>query len=392
MSGRTTTVPVGRTDWLVLGAVAATASAMAWRELLGPGPVPAPPGRLVQVGGRAQHVMDRPGDRGPTVVFENGLGNPATMWHWLREQLPPDSHLVAYDRPGVGWSRPVRGRLDAARYTDHLLALLREAGAQPPYLLVGHSLGGLLIRLFAERFPELAAGLVFVDSAHPDEHRGSAALAGFNPVLIRLDRWIARACLGMRPDNWLTADLAPLPPEEFVRTARVREGVGSLRAARRELGLSAQWAEACGMTGAGAYSSLPVAVVHATSSAYRLPNFDQYQEDLAGLSAVSRSWSVAGATHNSLLTRREHAAEVADAITWALDRASRATGHGEPSIGAKAAGDESPNGTSVTAGGRHGSTGTAGVDGPVVTGVTKGGRPGGTGAAARGRRGGGEPS
>ncbi|MDX3639099.1 MULTISPECIES: alpha/beta fold hydrolase [Streptomyces] len=314
----------GRADRLVLGALAATAAGIAVRELIGPDSRNFPPGRLVQVDGRPTHVMESKGSQAPTVVFESGLGNPATMWYWLFDHLPSECRLVAYDRPGIGWSQPAKGARDSARHPDQLLSLLKAAGAPPPYLLVGHSLGGLLVRLFAERHPELTAGLVLVDATHPAELSGSAFHHGLGSTFRRLDRWIARAALGLTADAGVTAELLSMPPALVAPTVKAMTRLGSLRAARRELALSREWAAACDR--ADLPASWPVAIVSAATGLEYTPGFAEYQRDLALLSDVTRSYSVAKATHNSLLVDRDHAETVAEAIVWALDRVPRDPG------------------------------------------------------------------
>lgn len=317
---------VGRVDRLVLGALAATAAGIVVRELIGPDSRNFPPGRLVQVDGRPTHVMESKGSQTPTVVFESGLGNPATMWYWLFDHLPSKCRLVAYDRPGIGWSRSAKGARDSTRHPEQLLALLKAAGAPPPYLLVGHSLGGLLVRLFAHRHPELTAGLVLVDATHPAELSGSAFHHGLGSTFRRLDRWIARAAFGLATDPGVIAELTSLPPALVAPTAKAMTRLGSLRAARRELALSREWAAACDLTDLPA--SWPVAVVSAATGLEHTPGFAEYQRDLARLSDVTRSYSVAKATHNSLLVDRTHAETVAEAIVWALDMVRRSPDSG----------------------------------------------------------------
>ncbi|OZM73082.1 hypothetical protein CFN78_12765 [Amycolatopsis antarctica] len=131
------------------------------------------PGELVRVGGQDVHVLARRQGEGPTVVFENAMMCPSPEWAWVAGRLGPDVPYVAYDRPGTGWSSPA-GPQSAKDLSARLLNLLTTLGMHTPYILVGHSVGGLLIRDFARRYPDSSAGLVFVDSSHPDQLARSA--------------------------------------------------------------------------------------------------------------------------------------------------------------------------------------------------------------------------
>ena len=99
----------------------------------------------------------------PVIVFESGFGTP--MGNWDRV-LADSSHLgpiVAYDRPGVGESPPIEEALNVKKVADRLIKILDHLELKPPYLLVGHSLGGVYVRGFAAYYPEMLAGLVIVD-------------------------------------------------------------------------------------------------------------------------------------------------------------------------------------------------------------------------------------
>lgn len=108
--------------------------------------------------------------RAPTIVFESGLGDGQEVWAGVIEQLGPDGAYFAYSRPGYGDSEnlhPPSAARNSEQASTLLSALLRIAGARPPYVLVGHSLGGLYIAHFAAAYPEQVAGLVFVDGRPP---------------------------------------------------------------------------------------------------------------------------------------------------------------------------------------------------------------------------------
>jgi len=129
-----------------------------------------PPGLLVNVDGHQMHLQVRgPDIDGPTVVLDAGMGSFSPNWHWVQVELASTVKSVAYDRAGLGWSRPSRRQRDAQTIAMELRDALREAGIEPPYVLAGHSFGGLPVRAFADLYPELTAGLVLVDASHPDQ-------------------------------------------------------------------------------------------------------------------------------------------------------------------------------------------------------------------------------
>jgi pimeloyl-ACP methyl ester carboxylesterase len=127
-----------------------------------------PPGRLIEVNGHRLHVVVLGADRpGPTVVIETGRQNPVSLWLPLAEAVSRFAPVLMYDRPGYGWSGPMAGApRTPEEITGTLHKLLAETGLAAPYLLVGHSQGGLYARLFAARYPEQAAGLVLIDPTH----------------------------------------------------------------------------------------------------------------------------------------------------------------------------------------------------------------------------------
>lgn len=124
-------------------------------------------GGSVQVGGLSIEYSRR-GHGQPTVVFESGLGDGMGIWDATRAALRTNIATFAYSRPGYGASTPAN---DAERTSDEAASLLKDAlraaGVYPPYILVGHSLGGLYIAKYAAQFRSDVAGLVFVDARPP---------------------------------------------------------------------------------------------------------------------------------------------------------------------------------------------------------------------------------
>jgi pimeloyl-ACP methyl ester carboxylesterase len=126
----------------------------------------APPiGRLYDVGGR-HLLLHHSGAGAPAVVFAPGAGLTGLGYLNIHDQISQLTTSVLYDRAGTGWSDHVQLPRSGTEVTDELRHLLRVARVPAPYLLVGHSLGGIYARRFAQRFPDEVAGLLFLEPAH----------------------------------------------------------------------------------------------------------------------------------------------------------------------------------------------------------------------------------
>jgi pimeloyl-ACP methyl ester carboxylesterase len=127
-----------------------------------------PPGKLVDLGTHRLHLLES-GRGGPTVVLEAGLMSTMLSWSELQRALAGSFRVVSYDRAGLGWSDLGPMPRTADRIVDELHTLLQRAAIPSPYLLVGHSFGGMTMPLFAARFPGEVAGVVLVDPVAPAE-------------------------------------------------------------------------------------------------------------------------------------------------------------------------------------------------------------------------------
>lgn len=99
----------------------------------------------------------------PLIVLQSGLGTPLGHWDTILEEVAKLGPVFAYDRPGVGKSEPNGKMPNIQNVSTQLVALLQQQGLAPPYLLVGHSLGGVYVRGFAVYYPEMLSGLVIID-------------------------------------------------------------------------------------------------------------------------------------------------------------------------------------------------------------------------------------
>jgi pimeloyl-ACP methyl ester carboxylesterase len=133
-------------------------------------------GRMVDIGGGRSLYLKCLGSGRPTIVLEAGFGGTSDVWRDVHSQLGRHGRTCAYDRAGLGHSAPRPGVHDAGDETRDLQRLLAAARIPPPYVLVGHSYGGLLVRLFAHAHPNEVTGVVLVDAVGRDQMRRQLAI------------------------------------------------------------------------------------------------------------------------------------------------------------------------------------------------------------------------
>ena len=276
------------------------------------------PGLLVHVDGRQIHLQVRGADSdGPTVVLEAGMGSFSPNWYWVQEELAPVARSVSYDRAGLGWSRRSRHPRDAQSIAMELRDALREAAIEPPYVLVGHSFGGLPVRAFADLYPELTAGLVLVDASHPDQWlRWPTPHADrILEVSQRIFGWLGWVGV-LRALNLSRGISAGLPARQAaeLRAGAARPGFAATEAAQiRAWSVSREQLNAAAPLGA-----LPLAVLSVSEQPVGGELLTALQRELAELTKDASFEIVQGASHESLIANREHARVVAKTIVAVL--------------------------------------------------------------------------
>ena len=266
-----------------------------------------PPGQLVDVGGYRLHI-NCTGSGSPTVVIEAGLGDWSTTWGFVQSDVAGTTQVCTYDRAGLGWSDPGPLPQDAAQFAKQLHTLLRNAKVPGPYVMVGHSLGGLGVRVFVHEYASEVAGVVLIESMNPRQLPQSqmagqpqanlqSRIYSFLGVLARFG--VAR--LLARPvTHLLSPGILPSENAYYARFVRTQ----SMQATRDESrGLSASAAEAAAVEDFG---DLPLIVLTGRLHT-NPPNWQTWQTELLQLSSNSQQSFAENSNHSIQIEEPEAA-------------------------------------------------------------------------------------
>jgi pimeloyl-ACP methyl ester carboxylesterase len=148
-------------------------------------------GRLLDVGGRKMHI-DCTGEGSPTVILDSGLGDSYLSWRKVQPEIAKFTRVCSYDRAGLGYSDPSSEPRTSKVIAEELHALLQAASVSPPYVIVGHSMGGYDVRVYTSLYRNEIVGMVLVDASHPDqENRFPAELKNMEGSWHREAQFIA---------------------------------------------------------------------------------------------------------------------------------------------------------------------------------------------------------
>lgn len=277
-----------------------------------------PPGRLVDVGGR-QMQIDCRGAGSPLIVLEAGFGSSGSLaWGQLHGALAEITRTCAYSRAGILWSEPRDGPQNPATVIEDLKALLRGADESPPLVLVGHSLGGLYAMTYAQRFGADVAGVVLVDSSHPEQvKRAEAAGLHLRVPVVPLKLASAAAWTGLPRMIFGSGDAeSAFLPTSIPGMLNELEGAQLSLATPRALGPLGD--RPLFVLSAGKLSEEFLAQQELTAEQAK-----SFQEVWAGLQREEASWStqsrhetIADATHN---LHEEKPERVIAAARWVVD-------------------------------------------------------------------------
>jgi pimeloyl-ACP methyl ester carboxylesterase len=268
-----------------------------------------PPGEMVDVGTHSLHI-NCAGEGSPTVILE--AANLGMSAHWVRvkQQVAKTTRVCAYDRAGMGWSEAGPEPRDARQISSELHTLLKGAGTEGPYVLVGHSYGGLYARMYAAQYSEEVAGVALVDSSHPEQFTRSPEGRATYEQTRRMGAvipWLTR--LGViRLTNFYPAH-PDLPPQQ-------RAQIEAFNSSTRQVVTTVEEFRAIPETSAQIRNtqSLGDKSLAVISAGEQSPDWLEMQEELAALSPNSIHRVVEGATHESLLYDKDDSQVTSAAI------------------------------------------------------------------------------
>jgi len=272
------------------------------------------PGRLIDVGGHRLHLHCT-GSGSPTVVLQPGAGDYSSGMVWIAPAVASQTRVCVYDRASRGWSEPAERPQDATQLAIELHTLLERADVPGPYVLAGHSFGGLYVLTYADRYPDEVAGMVLVDSTdratEADPEKATAYDGGsYDAVTDRVSALGAAAArIGLvRMVGKL--DYGNLPQES---RGEARAGTATADYAAGWIDefaqASASGAEAAMLTDFG---DKPLVVL--TAGAETSPTHDAAQTQLATLSTDSSHRVVEGASHAGLVNDEPYARSTTQAV------------------------------------------------------------------------------
>ena len=274
-----------------------------------------PPGQLVDVGGYRLHLHSMGENQGnPTVILIACGACTSANWGWIQPALARFTRVVAYDRAGFGWSDPGPVPRDALQNVRELHTALGRAGIRGPYVLVGHSYGGPLARVYAGQYPDEVAGMVLIDPRHPDRDARfppeAQAKSQSEARMIAMLRVLVRFGVLRLTDEGKEHELPPQQNAEYNAFQASTRHWDSIAAE-----IAAIAATDAQTRRAGSLGGRPLAVISA-DTAWWTPGapadatrqvHTQLNREQAELSSNSIHRVVAGASHTSLVNNRDHA-------------------------------------------------------------------------------------
>jgi len=279
-----------------------------------------PLGKMIEVEGHKMHIFAR-GEEGQTVVITGGLGtaSPFIDFYQVVDELSKHARAVVYERPGYGWSESATTPRNVDQITSELYCLLHKAKEKPPYLLVAHSYGSLEVIHFAQRYPHLVVGILFVDAGNPSFYQD------FKPPLIKTVIYIVKfithtglmrivgnilELLGIDKASVLPADIRPIAKMMFYSKWFNNDSIRELK----DCNDSAEHVLSFGNLG-----DIPITILSAEDTVNKVKNWRKSQEQLTNWSTRSCHKIINNAGHKMPVTHSDVIVrEILDLLKLAL--------------------------------------------------------------------------
>jgi pimeloyl-ACP methyl ester carboxylesterase len=269
------------------------------------------PGLLVDVGGRSLHLRCS-GTGTPTVLLQPGAGEFSSNMGWIEPAVAQSTRVCVYDRAGRGWSEPADAPQDGLALVTDLHTLLARAHVTGPYVLAGHSFGGLYTLAFAAKYPDEVLGMVLLDSTAPKPavNLGKRTAPGSYDLMTHLSAVVATSGeLGLSR-LYAHVEAGTLPPRSrdeirasIAKADTVKSTVDEYVQANTAMEQAAQLTD---------FGSKPLVIVTAGDGS--APDWFAKQDALAALSTNSAHHTIAGAVHEDLVAKQADAAQSTKAI------------------------------------------------------------------------------
>lgn len=272
-----------------------------------------PPGQLIDIGGYKLHLYCT-GEGRTTVILDALFPGTVSNWAWVQPEISQITRVCAYDRAGLGWSDSGPEPRDAKQAASELHTLLYKAEIPGPYILVGHSLGGLSVRMFAAQYPDEVAGMVLIEGTHPDSWKrlGKPEGVGVDRNQLAVASFLARLGifrLGLIPSYSADPDL---PVQQRLETQAFYNSAKSLDTIRA---VDASFSTALDQVrSAGSLGSIPLAIVLGSKGDGGNEDLRDLFDQQAALSTNSFTRMIEGATHAGLVDNRDFALQTSKAI------------------------------------------------------------------------------
>ena len=271
------------------------------------------PGQLIDVGGHRLHLSCT-GSGTPTVVLEPGAGEMSSNLGWITPAVARDTRVCVYDRAGRGWSEPADSAQDGAQIATDLHTLLQRGHVPGPYVLAGHSFGGLYVLTFTARYPDEVAGMVLVDSTAPaaaaNPGTPSPGHGGSNDAMSRVSALVSTAARVGLARLYAQVAIGSLPPRSRDEVRASDATASTLRSTIDEYVQATASSEQAAAL--GDFADKPLIVLTAGSG--HDAAWSAAQNRMARLSTNSVHRVIDGAAHEDLVANEEDAAATTQAI------------------------------------------------------------------------------